>query len=84
MNKWLQLAAAPTFALMALVTAASASSAPMALCSGGASFGLGGMAPMYVLMAVFHSTPWLKLASWRAGVTLFEGVDRCRDIQTTE
>ncbi len=84
MNKWLHLAAAPTFALMALVTAASDGSAPMALCSGGASFGLGGMAPMYLLMAVFHSTPWLKLASWRGGVTHFQGVDRCSDIQTTE
>jgi hypothetical protein len=63
MNKWLHLAAAPTFALMALVTAASDGSAPMALCSGGARFGIGGMAPMYLLMAVFHSAPWLKLMS---------------------
>jgi hypothetical protein len=84
MNKWLHLAAAPTFALMALVTAASDGSAPMALCSGGASFALGGMAPMYLLMAIFHSTPWLKLASWQGSVTLFEGVDRSSDIQTTE
>ena len=63
MNQWLHLAAAPTFALMALVTSVLDSGASHALCSGGANFGLGGMAPMYVLMAVFHSMPWLKLVS---------------------
>ena len=84
MNKWLHLAASPTFALMALVTAASDGNAPMELCSGGASFGLGGMAPMYVLMAIFHSAPWLKLALWRGSVTLFSVLNRSSDIHTTE
>ena len=60
---WLCLAAAPSFAAMALLTALGGSM-PDALCtSAGASFG--GMVPMYVLMAVFHSAPWLKLLSRR-------------------
>ena len=63
--KWLHLAAAPTFVVMALVTAASDGSAPVALCSGAGGFTLGGMAPMYLLMALFHVTPWLKVMSRR-------------------
>jgi hypothetical protein len=59
-DRW--LAAAPTFAIMALLTAALGSGAPDILCSAmhGAS-PLGGMVPMYVLMSTFHSAPWLKL-----------------------
>jgi hypothetical protein len=61
-DRWLTLAAAPTFAIMALLTAALGSGAPDILCSAmhGAS-PLGGMVPMYVLMSTFHSAPWLKL-----------------------
>jgi hypothetical protein len=84
MTKWLPFAAAPTFALMALVTAASDSSAPMALCSGAGSFGLSGMTPMYVLMAAFHLGPWLKLASRQGGMTLFWALDRPSNIRSTE
>ncbi len=65
MSQWLHLAAAPTFALMALVTTVLDSGASHALCSTSGSFSLSGMAPMYLLMAVFHSTPWLKLTSRR-------------------
>jgi hypothetical protein len=57
------LAAAPTFAIMALLTAVPASGPPEMLCS--AASPLSGMAPMYLLMSVFHSTPWLKLISSR-------------------
>ena len=84
MTRWLHFAAAPAFALMALVTAASDGNAPMALCAGGASFGIGGMAPMYALMAVFHSTPWLKLLSRRGGMTLFAMFNRSGVVRTME
>ena len=53
----LSLLAAPTFAVMALVTAIGANPID-AFCS---SSPLGGMAPMYLLMSVFHAAPWLKL-----------------------
>ena len=58
---WLQLAAAPTFAIMALV-AGVLSGPRVMLCSAmpDTSF-LSGMTPMYLLMSVFHSAPWLKL-----------------------
>lgn len=55
---WLCLAAAPTFAAMALVNAAY--DGRDMTCMAGAS-ALGGMAPMYLLMAAFHLAPWLRL-----------------------
>ena len=58
---WLCLAAAPTFAVMALLTAVFGGGAPDVLCSAGGASPLGGMVPMYVLMSAFHSAPWLKL-----------------------
>lgn len=62
---WLSLAAAPTFAVMALLT--HLGGGPMdALCSTGTVLHLGGMVPMYVLMSAFHSGPWLKLIVGRA------------------
>ena len=82
--RWLHLAAAPTFAIMALSTFVFDGSAPMALCSGGRGFDLGGMAPMYWLMAAFHLGPWLKLLSRRGGVTLFSMLNRSGNIQTME
>jgi hypothetical protein len=59
---WLGLAAAPTFVVIALLTGVQESGEPDIFCSAmhKASF-LGGMAPMYVLMAAFHLDPWLKL-----------------------
>ncbi len=59
---WLYLAAAPTFAVMALLTGVIDASAPSMLCSGAQDASpLTGMVPMYVLMSVFHSSPWLRL-----------------------
>ncbi len=61
---WLALAAAPTFALMALVAAGDP--APMALCAAGPRLlPVDGMVAMYLLMSVFHLSPWLRLACRR-------------------
>ncbi|MGA7072220.1 hypothetical protein [Bradyrhizobium sp.] len=65
MVKWLHLAAAPTFTIMALLTVVLDSGLPNALCSAAGHLWPGGMAPMYLLMGVFHSAPWLKLISRR-------------------
>jgi hypothetical protein len=61
---WLYLAAAPTFAIMALLTGALGGGRPDILCSAaGHTSPLSGMIPMYLLMSAFHSPPWLKLIS---------------------
>ena len=61
---WLSLAAAPTFALMAAVTAILDGGAHQMACSATMHMSpLTGMVPMYALMSAFHSTPWLRLVS---------------------
>ena len=62
----LSFAAAPTFAVMALLTATDGE--PQLLCTA-AHLGspLGGMIPMYLLMSAFHSAPWLRLISGHRG-----------------
>ena len=57
---WLCLAAAPTFALMALLTSLGGG---QMMCAPESP--LTGMAAMYLLMSAFHLTPWLKLISSR-------------------
>jgi hypothetical protein len=58
----LALAAAPTFALMAVLTGILDSGAHQMACSAAMHMSpLTGMALMYVLMSGFHFTPWLKL-----------------------
>jgi hypothetical protein len=62
--RWLALAAAPTFAVMALVTGLQAAGSGVMLCSptpGGSP--LDGMGGMYLLMSGFHAAPWLRLSS---------------------
>lgn len=65
--RWLALAASPSFALMAWLEATEAG--PHALCSSVAGIlPIDGMAWMYLLMSVFHLSPWLRLASGRSRV----------------
>jgi hypothetical protein len=60
---WLGLAAAPTFAIMALVSCLPNANADMMCSSAHGASPLGGMVPMYALMSAFHLAPWLKLIS---------------------
>jgi hypothetical protein len=61
---WLCLAAAPAFAIMALLTGVLGGGSPDMLCSAAQHASpLSGMVPMYVLMSAFHSAPWLTLIS---------------------
>jgi len=58
----LSLAAAPTFAIMALLTGVVGQGPPDMVCGTmQGAWTLGGMVPMYLLMSAFHLTPWLKL-----------------------
>ncbi len=63
---WPSLAAAPTFAVMALLAGVLGGGQPDILCSAAEHTSpLSGMVPMYLLMSAFHSAPWLKLISSR-------------------
>ena len=57
----LALAAAPIFALMALLEAIAATDPAAVLCSSSGGSPMNGMVTMYLLMGVFHTAPWLKL-----------------------
>ena len=65
--QWLSLAAAPSFALMALLTGIAGGGAVDMVCSLAHGSALSGMVPMYLLMSAFHSAPWLKLIARRRG-----------------
>jgi hypothetical protein len=61
---WLSLAAAPTFAIMALLTRVPGGDPLNMLCGlAPQASPLSGMVPMYLLMSAFHTAPWLKLIS---------------------
>ena len=64
-NKWLCLAATPTFAIMAVLTSVLGGGSMELLCSTGHGSQLNGMVSMYLLMSAFHSAPWLKLIASR-------------------
>ena len=61
----LSLAAAPTFAIMALLTGANVGPPDMLCSVTQHASPLNGMVVMYLLMSAFHSAPWLKLISSR-------------------
>jgi len=66
------LAATPTFAVMAWISAGG----PMTLCASGSGLlPMDGMVPMYLLMGLFHLPPWLRLAS-RRRATAFQPHNR--------
>jgi len=63
---WLSLAAAPAFAIMALLTGVFGGGPLDRLCSAAKdALPLSGMVLMYLLMSAFHSAPWLRLFSGR-------------------
>jgi hypothetical protein len=63
---WLSLAAAPTFAIMALLTAVLGGAPLYVLCSAAQNASpMNGMVAMYMLMCAFHAAPWLKLITGR-------------------
>jgi hypothetical protein len=65
---WLGLAAAPSFAFIALLAGVHGGGAGGMLCSAARDGSpLSGMVPMYWLMSAFHLTPWLKLIARRRG-----------------
>ena len=64
MSGRLRLAAAPTFALMGGIAASSTPS--MTICTAALPWSpINDMALMYLLMAIFHLSPWLTLVSAR-------------------
>jgi len=60
---WLALAAAPTFALMALWTVFFTGEPDMLCMAMQGSSPVSGMTVMYLLMSAFHAAPWLKFIS---------------------
>jgi hypothetical protein len=64
--EWISLAAAPTFAIMAVLTGTLGGGPPDTFCSAAhRASPLSGMVLMYLLMSAFHSASWLKLISRR-------------------
>jgi hypothetical protein len=57
---WLGLAAAPAFAVMALLTSMPGGGMDAICMTGHGASPLNGMATMYVLVSVFNSSPWLN------------------------
>jgi hypothetical protein len=63
---WVCLAAAPAFAMMALMTGIRGGGSHDLLCAAAQDASpLSSMIWMYMLMSAFHSAPWLKLISSR-------------------
>ena len=60
MADWLGLAAAPAFAVMAVISGVAGDGQPALCTAGDANAALNGMAFMYLLMSVFHLPPWVR------------------------
>lgn len=72
-TRLLSLTAAPTFAVMALLSGTGDATPADILCAGAHhASSLDGMTLMYALMSAFHTAPWLTLLSNRP-------VTGCRD-----
>ena len=67
--RWLGLAAAPTFAIMALWTGFFSGQPDMLCTAMQGSSPMSGMTVMYLLMSAFHTAPWLRLISSRRAVS---------------
>ncbi len=76
---WLNLAAAPTFAIMALLTLAGALGRPPEMHASP----LTGMVPMYLLMGAFHSAPWLRRDLSRRSGERRNRIDRVMFVSST-
>lgn len=63
---WLALAASPVFAIMALVSGVLDGGPAEMICASGHMSAMSGMAVMYLLMSIFHVSPWLRLISARS------------------
>jgi hypothetical protein len=69
-RRWLALAAAPTLAMMALLSTVHGGASLDAFCSTEHDGSLlSSMGSMYLLMSAFHVAPWLTLFSSRRNVT---------------
>lgn len=71
----LAFAASPVFGLMAWIAASNGSAMPFCGALPG-SMPISGMTTMYLLMSLFHVSPWLKLASghpWSRTLLNFRG-----------
>lgn len=63
---WISLAAAPTFAAMALLTGVLDAGRQGAICAvAPAGLPLNDMVAMYLLMSAFHTAPWIRLFTRR-------------------
>ena len=62
---WVCLAAAPTFAVMALLTGVLGGGQQNMFCAAQDAPPLSGMVWMYMLMSAFHAAPWLRLITRR-------------------
>ena len=69
MARWLGLAAAPTFAIMALWTGFFSGHPDTPCMAMQSSSPMSGMTVLYLLMSAFHATPWLRLISSRGAVS---------------